>query len=54
MHARLDLMRQVHEPEIEAKVHYFVTILEHKVKTRISIKFIHHINKLVVFVRCDK
>ena len=46
MHSRWSLMRQGHESEgwmhwtsikIEAKVHYFVTILEHKVSTQLLI-----------------
>ena len=35
---------------VEAKVHYFVTILEHKVNTQFLIKFIHDINILFVFL----
>ena len=41
MHARAEIfMRQVHEPKrlkIEAKLHYFVTILEQKVNTQLLI-----------------
>ena len=52
-------MHQVHKPEvrvqwtsikIEAKVHYFVKILNHKVNTQLFIKYIglQEINKLFV------
>ena len=42
--------------KIEVQVHYFVTILEHKLKvsTQLLIKFIHNINKLFCLLLCDK
>ena len=55
-------MRQVHEPEgwvhltsiqIEAQVHYFVTILAHNINTQLLIQFIHDVNKFLNFI-CDK
>ena len=56
-------MRQVHKPEglvhwtsikIEAQMHYFVTILKHKVNKQLFISFIHNINKLVCFKKGGK
>ena len=56
-------MRQVHKPEgqvhwisikIEAEVHYFVTILEHKVNTQLLIQFIHDISKFIKFKKVIK
>ena len=55
-------MRQVQELEgrvhwtsikIEAQVHYFATILEHKVNTQILIYFTRDIPNFLVF-NCDK